>query len=97
MSKFEYIVLEGWEQLSKFVNLYKETAKIKQIKLDIKKKKIGPKSANLNIIGQHGWELISTPIMGAQASVKKMEKIKSYLDLPKNEGAKPLLIFKKKI
>ena len=43
MSKFEYIVLEGWEQLSKFVNLYKETAKIKQIKLDIKKKKLGQK------------------------------------------------------
>ena len=43
MSKFEYIALEGWEQLSKFVNLYKETAKIKQIKLDIKKKKLGQK------------------------------------------------------
>ncbi len=94
MSKFEYVALEGWEQLSKFVNYYKETPKIKQIKLD---KKLGPKSANLNIMGQHGWELISTPIMGAQASVKKMEKIKSYLDLPKNEGTKPLLIFKKKI
>ena len=94
MSKFEYVVLEGWDQLSEFTNLYKETAKIKQIKLD---KKIGPATKLLNIMGQHGWELISTPIMGAQASVKKMEKIKSYLDLPKNEGAKPLLIFKKKI
>ena len=68
MSKFEYIALEGWEQLSKFVNLYKETAKIKQIKLD---KKIGPKSKNLNIMGQHGWELISTPIMGAQTLIFK--------------------------
>tara|TARA_Y100000385_G_C12641910_1_gene445749 strand:- start:142 stop:288 length:147 start_codon:yes stop_codon:yes gene_type:complete len=48
-------------------------------------------------MGQHGWELISTPIMGAQASVEKKEKIKSYLDLPKKEGAKPLIIFKKKI
>ena len=94
MSKFEYRAFEGWEQLSIFVNLYKETAKIKQIKLD---KTIGPISKNLNIMGQHGWELISTPIMGAQASVEKMEKIKSYLDLPKKEGAKPLIIFKKKI
>ena len=94
MSKFEYVALEGWEQLSKFVNYYKETPKIKQIKLD---KKLGPKSVNLNIMGQHGWELISTPIMGAQASVEKTEKIKSYLDLPEKDGAKPLLIFKKKI
>ena len=94
MSKFEYRAFEGWEQLSNFVNLYKETTKIKQIKLD---KTIGPISKNLNIMGQHGWELISTPIMGAQASVEKKEKIKSYLDLPKKEGAKPLIIFKKKI
>ena len=46
MSKFEYNAFEGWEQLSKFVNLYKETTKIKQIKLD---KTIGQKTKNLNI------------------------------------------------
>ena len=68
MSKFEYVVLEGWDQLLEFTNLYKETAKIKQIKLD---KKMGPKTKLLNIMGQHGWELISTPIMGPQTLIFK--------------------------
>ena len=52
MSKFEYSAFEGWEQLSIFVNLYKETAKIKQIKLD---KTIGTISQHLKIIGQPRW------------------------------------------
>ncbi len=68
MNKYEYVVLEGWEQLSKFANLYKETAKIKQIKSD---KKIGPKSKNLNIMGLHGWELITAPIIGPDLLIFK--------------------------
>tara|TARA_B100000963_G_C22625457_1_gene672092 strand:+ start:152 stop:367 length:216 start_codon:yes stop_codon:yes gene_type:complete len=68
MSKFEYVVLEGWENLQIFADSIKGNAKIKKIKSN---KKLGPKSKLLNIMGQEGWELISTPIMGAQTLIFK--------------------------
>ena len=68
MSKFEYSVFEGWKNLEVFADSYKGNTKIKQIKSN---KKLGPKSKVLNIMGQHGWELISTPIMGAQTLIFK--------------------------
>ena len=69
MSKFEYMAFNGWTNLSVYANKLKETPKIKQIK---KPKQVvggiemlmGPQSIALNIMGQHGWELISVPQIG---------------------------------
>jgi len=58
MSKFEYAVFEGWERLMLHAFKLKETAKIKQIKAD---KTLGSNTKSLNIMGQQGWELISSP------------------------------------
>ena len=58
MSKFEYVIFEGWEKLMLYAFRLKESAKIKQIKADNTK---GSKTKSLNIMGQQGWELISSP------------------------------------
>lgn len=68
MSKFEYAVFEGWERLMLYAFKLKETPKIKKIKSD---KTQGSKTQSLNIMGQFGWELISTPIMGPQVIIFK--------------------------
>jgi len=71
MSKFEYIAFggegNGWETLSVYAKKLKETPKIKQIK----SAKNGPQTKALNIMGQHGWELITVPQMGHQLLVFK--------------------------
>ena len=58
MSKFEYVVFEGWDKLKLYAFKSKETSRIKQIKAD---KTQGPNTKSLNIMGQQGWELISSP------------------------------------
>ena len=58
MSKFEYAEFEGWERLMLYAFKSKETSRIKQIKAD---KTQGPNTKSLNIMGQQGWELISSP------------------------------------
>ena len=66
--RFEYIVFDGWEKLMLYAFKLKETSKIKKIKSD---KTVGFKSQSLNIMGQFGWELISTPLMGPQTIIFK--------------------------
>ena len=73
MSKFEYAVFEGWERLMLHAFKLKETAKIKQIKAD---KTLGSNTKSLNIMGQQGWELISTPLMGPQRLIFKKKNLK---------------------
>ena len=68
MSKFEYAEFEGWERLMLYAFRLKENAKIKQIKAD---KTLGSNTKSLNIMGQQGWELISTPLMGPQRLIFK--------------------------
>ena len=68
MSKFEYAVFEGWERLMLHAFRLKENAKIKQIKADETQ---SDNTKSLNIMGQQGWELISTPLMGPQRLIFK--------------------------
>tara|TARA_B100000214_G_scaffold370106_1_gene344210 strand:+ start:7823 stop:8041 length:219 start_codon:yes stop_codon:yes gene_type:complete len=58
MSKFEYAEFEGWERLMLHEFRLKENAKIKQIKDDETQ---SDNTKSLNIMGQQGWELISSP------------------------------------
>ena len=58
MSKFEYAEFEGWERLMLHAFRLKENAKIKQIKADETQ---SDNTKSLNIMGQQGWELISSP------------------------------------
>ena len=71
MSKFEYIAFggkhDGWEKLSVYANKLKETPKIKQIK----SANNGLLTKTLNIMGQHGWELITVPQVGPQLLIFK--------------------------
>ena len=77
MSKFEYVVFEGWDKLKLYAFKSKETSRIKQIKAD---KTQGPNTKSLNIMGQQGWELISTPLMGPQRLIfKKKFKIIEFI------------------
>ena len=68
MSKFEYAEFEGWGRLMLHTFRLKENAKIKQIKDD---ETHSDNTKSLNIMGQQGWELISTPLMGPQRLIFK--------------------------
>ena len=68
MSKFEYAEFEGWGRLMLHTFRLKENAKIKQIKDDETQ---SDNTKSLNIMGQQGWELISTPLMGPQRLIFK--------------------------
>ena len=67
----------------------KETSKIKKIKSD---KTVGFKSQSLNIMGQFGWELISTPLMGPQTIIfKKKFKITEFIFIHKLSKPRELI------
>ena len=67
MSKFTYSYFQGWNELVEWTNSKKENTNIRKLK----KMGLKPEVLALNIMGQEGWELISTPIMGAQTIVLK--------------------------
>ena len=56
MSKFEYVVFSGIQEVEEFASSLPRNTKIKKILID---KTLGPSSKALNIMGQEGWELVS--------------------------------------
>ncbi len=58
MSKFNYAFYESWPDLIKWTNSIKDTTAIKKLK----KMNLTPEVLALNIMGQDGWELVSSPI-----------------------------------
>jgi len=59
MSKFEYVVFSGIQEVEEFASSLPRNTKIKEILID---KTLGPRSKTLNIMGQEGWELVSVGI-----------------------------------
>ncbi|MDA7473880.1 hypothetical protein N8975_05925 [Candidatus Pelagibacter ubique] len=64
MSKFHYCVFEGEDDLISQVFSWKETARIKKIKLTGSVNNFSNIITALNIIGDLGYELITVPQLG---------------------------------